>query len=112
MSIEGLDKLYAKLEKLSELDLTKGLTKGAFRVEREAKIIVPVDTGLLRSSIHTEVEDNSATVGTNVEYAANVEFGFGQRPQPYLTPAFHSQKANIKKDLEEDARNQIKRIIR
>lgn len=64
------------------------LQKGLL-VEAEAKRRCPVDTGRLRSSITTEmfVEDGApvARVGTNVEYAAFIEFGtgiYGPRGQP------------------------------
>jgi hypothetical protein len=67
----------------------------AVRVESKAKMLCPVDTGRLRSSIsHTVGRDDRglwATVGTNVDYAMAVEYGtFRQRAQPYLRPALES----------------------
>jgi HK97 gp10 family phage protein len=58
--------------------------------ERFAKKACPVDTGRLRSSIsHAyDVGAGEVYVGTNVEYAAYVEFGTRrQRAQPYLRAA-------------------------
>lgn len=112
MSIRNLDRLHRNLAKLADVDLTQGLARGALHVVREAKEIVPVDTGLLRSSIQSKVSKEEATVGTNVEYAANVEFGLGQRPQPYLTPAFHNNTDNIKKEIKADLDRQIKGIFK
>ena len=36
-----------------------------------------VDTGVLRSSITFEVEDDTVAIGTNVHYAPYIEFGTG-----------------------------------
>lgn len=95
-------------------------------VEGEAKVRCPVDSGNLRDSIDHYVNEGqkSVFVGTNVEYAPYVEFGTGkyaqdgngrktpwafqdengnwiwtsgQRPQPYLTPAFEENKKRIQK---------------
>lgn len=83
--------------------------------EGYAKAICPVDTGRLRASIRSQVDgiQGRMVLGTNVEYAADVELGTGryrpgwsgprkwrwqsrdgrwhtttgQRPQPYLRPA-------------------------
>ena len=77
-----------------------------------AKSICPVDTGRLRASITHRVSGDTAVIGTDVEYATDVELGtgiyrpggrkmpwlwrdkqgklhltHGQRPQPYLRPA-------------------------
>lgn len=77
--------------------LKDGLAQGALLIEGRAKELVPVKTGNLRRSLMTEVQatPNGATarVGTGVDYAPYVEFGTRrQRAQPYLRPAFDSQK--------------------
>jgi HK97 gp10 family phage protein len=64
----------------------------ALDVERDAKILAPVDTGNLRSSIgHTASSAtgvSTAEVGPTAEYGAFVEFGTSrQAPQAYLGPA-------------------------
>lgn len=67
--------------------------KAAFDVERFAKANVPVDTGFLRSSIHTELLVNKlrmygADVIADAEYASFVEHGTSRMaPQPYMGPA-------------------------
>lgn len=59
--------------------------------EGYAKRDCPVDTGRLRNSIAHTVDESeqAAYIGTNVEYAAFVEFGTSRHPepQPYLRPA-------------------------
>lgn len=67
------------------------------KVERDAKIAAPVDTGYLRSSISTRVSGNAnssqAEVTAGANYAAYVEFGTSRMsPQPYMIPAFERNK--------------------
>lgn len=66
----------------------------AARIERDAKLACPVDTGFLRNSIGTTITGDgrggivSATVGPTADYAGYVEFGTSrQRPQPFMNPA-------------------------
>lgn len=70
----------------------KFLTRKAIRTVRHAKRIAPVDTGRLRSSITHEVGGDAegivARVGTNVEYAAHLEYGtVRMSARPFLRPA-------------------------
>jgi HK97 gp10 family phage protein len=94
------------LNKQATAMAVQAVKKAAFDIEEHAKTIVPVDTGFLKNSIATQVgadglhsprgssshqhspaNDLTAYVGAHAEYAANVEYGLGQRPQPYLRPA-------------------------
>jgi len=67
--------------------------KGALMVvansyKSDVQTITPYLTGTLRRSIHAElVRDDTALVGSNLEYAAPVEYGTGRRqPKPYFRP--------------------------
>lgn len=57
------------------------IRKTAFDLERDAKILAPVDTGDLENSITTDVEGDgrfgsmSAEIGPTVEYGAAIEYG-------------------------------------
>lgn len=97
--IIGLDKLYKRLdeiEKAVEEGVAAGLEEFGVKVQEDAKRYCPVDTGRLQESIKVETDANGITIGTDVEYAAYVEFGTSrQRPQPYLTPAFEQNKNKI-----------------
>lgn len=67
------------------------------RVERDAKIAAPVDTGYLRNSISARITGNAntstATVSAGANYGAYVEFGTSRMsPQPYMIPAFDRNK--------------------
>lgn len=60
-----------------------GLERGAKKIQRNAQLLAPVQTGQLRNSIKTKSqatqEGAEAQVFTNTEYAPYVEFGTGQR---------------------------------
>lgn len=53
----------------------KSLYEGAAIVEGQAKASATADMGELRDSITKEVNSKSASIGSNLEYAAYVEFG-------------------------------------
>jgi len=100
-------------------EIRKEISETAVSIETRAKNNSPVKTGRLRSSIHSKLKNNEnypysdnegrsfigtlltpfkgigALVGTNVEYAAMVEYGeietkTGQ--QPFLGPAATAEK--------------------
>lgn len=84
----------AMAELLESIDgpVGKEILRRTLAVERAAKRLCPVDTGRLRSSITHEIQKDGrglvGVVGTNVSYAAYVEFGTSRmRAQPYLRPA-------------------------
>lgn len=93
---EVLDELDSALEvALEEIGLT---------AEGFAKKKCPVDTGRLRNSISHASTEDTAYVGTNVEYAVYVEMGtVNTKPQPYLRPAVTEHKdtyrAIVKRNL-------------
>lgn len=68
------------------------LVATGYAVQNAARALCPVDTGRLRSSITMRKGRDSTgfyvEIGTNVSYAAFVEFGtFKSRAQPFLLPA-------------------------
>lgn len=80
------------------------ITKIAYKIERDAKMVVPIDTGDLRKSIETEVEGGigsvTAEIGTDLEYAESVEFGTSrQYAQPYLIPSFDKNVQDLERTL-------------
>jgi hypothetical protein len=60
----------------------------------------PVRTGTLRASYTLQAKGLQGSVYSEVEYAPNVEFGFGQRPQPYLEPSFKHNSERFEKALD------------
>lgn len=89
---EAHRELYAAME--------RALEKCGLTAEAYAKLICPVDTGRLRSSITHEVRmsENAVYIGTNVEYAAVVELGIPpkRKGQPYLRPAAENHTEEYK----------------
>lgn len=49
-----------------------------YAAEGDVKLVTPVHTGRLKKSITHVVDDNAVIIGTNVEYAKDVEFGHKQ----------------------------------
>lgn len=74
-------------------DIVRAQTRVALEVvglqaENYAKRLCPVDTGNLRNSITHTSDDDTAYIGTNVEYAPYVEYGTSRtKAQPFLKPA-------------------------
>lgn len=113
----------------------KGLYEAAITVQNRAYHRCTWITGNLRNSISISVEGGSpelgkgevvgksppevAVIGTNVEYAARIEFGFegvdklgreyDQQGQPYLTPAFNETKREAKEMLRNAMREELER---
>lgn len=73
-----------------------GLEEIGLVAEGYAKRLCPVDTGRLRNSITHAIFDGEepyVIIGSNVEYAKNVELGTStQKAQPYLKPAAQDHK--------------------
>ena len=105
------------IEQASTEAIQRALEAIGLQAEGYAKMLCPVDTGNLRNSISHTVNEDKAIIGTNVEYAAYVEFGTGKfaqdgkgratpwsyqdedgnwhttsgaKPQPYLQPAVYN----------------------
>jgi len=144
MSIQGLNSLMRKLDQLggnSGKAVKAGIRKGTLLVQGDAKELAPVaaqDGGRLRQSITANVVDKSGKiegkVSTNVEYAAYVEFGTGQRgeaspsppksdqnldyrqdwagmeAQPYLYPALKHNEGKVKKIVAEEVKKEIRKV--
>jgi len=125
-TVQGIEALTVVLEDLQALDLGQALGQAGALVERGAKMKCPKDLGNLARSIQYEVEGNTCTVSAPLEYAPYVEYGTGlfaeqggrktpwtykdeegnfhttsgQRPQPFLRPAFNEAQAGIVQLLE------------
>lgn len=119
--VEQLKKDFAEKSAEIKSRLDEGLIKAALLVEGAAKRSIVgrpegseghpspfpyVDTGRLRASItHRLVGDGNrrwAEVGTNVEYAPELEFGTSKRKAyPFLQPALDSNRDQIAKILKD-----------
>lgn len=99
--IDHSDEVIDEMKKTMERALEKiGMVGEAY-----AKEECPVDTGTLRNSISHAVDDNTAIIGTNVEYAPYVELGTSKMDaRPYLRPAVE----NHIKEYKEIAKGELK----
>ena len=84
ITVSGIPETIAKLDyrPLIEIPLRNFLLKSAFAVEGKAKEFAPVDTGRLRASITSRIEETKATIAPTVHYGAHVEFG----TRPHFPP--------------------------
>ena len=74
----------------------KALTEIGLLVEARAKLKAPVDTGNLRGSISSSVEQDYAEISTNVDYAVYVEYGHSkQAPEGYMRNSLHESRPDI-----------------
>lgn len=87
-----------------------GVEKAALVVQKDAMEKAPVDTGTLRNSITYRLTGGgTAQVGSNLDYAASMEFGGSrQAPRGYLGPALTQNRQAIK-DLIAD---EVRKVVR
>lgn len=107
-------------------ELKRGLMKGALVVRDEAKDLVPVVTGRLKSAIFAAYGDpNKADVlvGVNTRiavdpahpksgtYAGIVEFGDDERaPKPYMRPAIAAARPTVARIVKEELAGAIEKL--
>ena len=130
IEFEGIDELFEKIEKIVDTQKVEAaLGKACALVERSAKKKAPKDTGELRRSITSKVDDLKGIVFTPLEYAPYVEYGTGlyaenggrkdvpwayedektgkliwtagQHPQPYMRPALNENRERILRLIKE-----------
>lgn len=125
MSIEinGAEEIIKKLGKIANREtIEANLAECCALVEAEAKMKAPKDSGELRRSITSKVEDMKGIIFTPLEYAPYVEYGTGlfaesggrmdvpwcyqddegnwhstsgMKPQPYMRPALDENREEI-----------------
>ena len=93
-------------------ELQTAMTRSVVQIERDAKILVPVDTHTLQRSITYEVtaggDGVTGTVGTNVHYARYVEEGtWKMKGRSYLKASLTKNQAAIQREFEQV----VKRIL-
>lgn len=139
VQINGLSSALKKIQSVPAeylKEVINGVNKAAAVVESGAKRNCPVDTSLLRNSIHiqsakTDGDSIKASVGTSVEYASYVEFGTGSRggypyetdiplsyrkdwpgqaAQPFLGKSLHDNKPTVQKIIQDATNRGIKNV--
>ena len=133
VELEGLDEVLNSLEKLADTTNLEGaLGKACAIVEASAKKKAPKDSGDLRRSITSKVENNEGVVFTPLFYAPYIEFGTGlfaesggrtdvpwvyqddkgnwhstsgMKPQPFMRPALYENREEILRIIKEGLTN-------
>ncbi len=85
--------------------------KSGLRVERESKLIAPVDTGRLRNTISPSmsVGGGGVIIGAYTEYARFVHDGTRfMKGRPFLTDAVRASSVDIKDYYVEEISNALK----
>lgn len=71
-----------------EVKTEEALWRLALQIQNYARLLAPIDTGRLRSSIFARRGGGVVEIGSNVNYAVYVEFGTRHMAaQAYLRPA-------------------------
>lgn len=133
IELEGLDEVLNSLEALADTaNLEGALSKVCTIVEASAKKKAPKDSGELRRSITSKVENNEGIVYTPLSYAPYVEYGTGlfaesggrtdvpwrykddkgewhstsgMKPQPFMRPALYENREEILRIIKEGLTN-------
>jgi hypothetical protein len=109
--LEGLEQIQEKLKKENLLSkpLKMILEQGALTIERKAKEFSPVDLGRLKGSMTHQLDASSVPLwskaGTNVEYAAPLEYS-NKRPRkvgriPFFRPAIEESREKVEGFIKE-----------
>ena len=109
IKIQVHDKAFNKMLdsklKRGDKNVQRELKVAGINIETKAKIRVPVDKGILRSSIIRKDTKYSTSVGSRLPYAPYIEFakpeGTGPHggPRPYLVPSFKEEVVRFKERL-------------
>ena len=133
IEFEGLEKVLDSIETLADMqNIEMALGKACAIVEASAKKKAPKDSGNLRRSITSKVENNEGVVYTPLFYAPYVEYGTGlfaesggrtdvpwnyqddkgnwhstsgMKPQPFMRPALYENKEEILRIIKEGLTN-------
>jgi len=103
--IKGISKLEMALKRRMNLDPVKDVIKRhSAEMETKMKRKAAVDTGFMRRSIKTNIEDSGFTSRTKptAEYSSYVEYGTRyNNAQPFVRPAYYEQRNKFIKDMKD-----------
>lgn len=112
--MKGWDKLQEQFKELENMDLVSAEKDGMEVFAAEARILVPVDTGDLQSTIGVEVEGETVNLvagGGDVDYALYVEFGtIKMEAQPYMRPAIDTKQKEALRAMADNLNEQMRKI--
>lgn len=119
IKVEGLDELQKGLKKFPKewnKIARQSLGPGLGVLERGSKQEAPVDEGILRASVGSEIVKGPGSViigkvGSGLEYASYQEYGTRYQPgKPYLRPTLKKYKNKVIKMFEKGIAKALKRL--
>ena len=119
IKVEGLDNLQKALQKFPKewgKIARQSLGPGMGLLETGSKEEAPVDEGILRASIGSEIVKGPGSViigkvGSKLEYAPYQEYGTRYQPgKPYLRPTLKKYKDKVVKMFEKGIAKALKRL--
>src|SRR5579885_270925 len=110
LAVLGLDQIMTQIDSVHagmQTKIDRAVQGAGLSCQKYAKILCPVDTGRLRSSIqYVNVGTYKCMVNTDVFYAIFVELGHATRggggyvpPRPFMTPAYEQAKRELLEKL-------------
>jgi HK97 gp10 family phage protein len=98
--VEECTRAFSRFDAEMKNRVHEQLTRWAEAVRTEARRLVPVRTGYLRSTIFARIQEWTAEVGTEAVYAADVEFGTRYAvAQPFVQPAVQAHLPELERAL-------------
>lgn len=95
------DEVLAEFKKAKTTALEAVGLQGETNAKMEITAVGAIDTGRLRNSLSHATDEDSAYIGTNVEYAPYVEMGtYKMKARPYLEPAVTNHADEYKEIVE------------
>jgi len=132
VAIKNLDRCIEKFEKAGDIDLKPIISKLTRIVQRDAKILAPVDTATLMNHIFAKTLSGETAskaglgsnaigvVYTNIEYAIYQEYGWSRdlkdgrhiiySGKPFMRPALQKNEQLIERSVENYLSNKLKSI--
>ena len=113
IGVLGIDECLNKFKNLEGISIMTPIRDGAYKIQKTAKQLAPVDTGTLRATIKVRFDkkNQSGSVFTNTEYAIDQEFGTRyQKGTPFLLPAYKINEKTVNSDIESYIKEELFRI--
>ena len=110
-SLQRVHREFKRVEKEIDDDLKSVISETAINIHADTVRAAPVKTGSLKTGYQVDLRNirkHESAVYTEIEYAPNVEYGFGQRPQPHFRPAIQKHEERFFKAVD----NLIKQSLR
>lgn len=97
IDLSDVARRWARLGDEFRKALSEELDRVGGEMEAEAKRLVPVRTGYLRSTIYHRTEGLRMDFGAAASYALFVELGTRRmQPRPFIRPAFESHRGSLR----------------